>query len=95
VQTFTVEEVEAIAAELGPQYRPMIRFAAATGLRPEEWAALERQDIDRRAGVVRVARTLWGARTRSRWKRARSRLLECGPDVGRPWVSALGRVSRP
>jgi integrase len=40
-------EVEAIAAALGPRYGPMIIFAAATGLRPAEWVALEKRDVDR------------------------------------------------
>jgi integrase len=57
VRTFTLDELDKLATELGPRYGPMIRFAAATGLRPEEWAALERQDVDRARGVVRVART--------------------------------------
>ena len=35
----------------------MIRFAAATGMRPEEWAALEREDVNWPSGVVHVART--------------------------------------
>jgi len=64
VQTFTLAEVDKIGAELGPVYGPMIRFAAATGMRPEEWAALERQDVDRAAGVVRVARTHVEGRTK-------------------------------
>ncbi|TML20677.1 MAG: hypothetical protein E6G28_10405 [Actinobacteria bacterium] len=33
-------------------------FAAATGLRPEEWAPLEWRDVDRRAGIVSVRRTV-------------------------------------
>lgn len=57
VRTFTLAEIDKLALELGPTYGPMIRFAAATGMRPEEWAALERQDVDRAAGVVRVGRT--------------------------------------
>lgn len=78
VQTFTLAEIDLIAAELEPEvkesqratlipppYGPMIRFAAATGMRPEEWCALERQDIDRRGGVVRVARTHVRGRTKA------------------------------
>jgi integrase len=57
VQTFTPEEIAKVAVELGPAYGPMIRFAAATGMRPEEWVAIERQDVDRQAGVVHIART--------------------------------------
>src|SRR3989442_5316107 len=34
-------ELEALAEAIGPRYGPMILFAAATGLRPAEWIALE------------------------------------------------------
>jgi integrase len=43
-------ELDAIAANLSPRYRPMVIFAAATGLRPAEWLALEWRDIDLEAG---------------------------------------------
>jgi integrase len=55
---FTLDEVDAIAAELGPVYGPLVRFAAATGLRPQEWAGLERRDVDRTARIVSVRRTV-------------------------------------
>jgi integrase len=58
VRAFTRGELEAIAAELVPAYAPLPAFAAATGLRPEEWIALERSDIDRRARVLNVRRTV-------------------------------------
>ena len=50
-------ELEAVAANLAPRYRPMVIVAAATGLRPAEWLALERRDIDRQARVVYVRRS--------------------------------------
>src|SRR3954454_5663494 len=34
-------ELDAVAAQLAPRYRPMVTFAAATGLRPAEWLALK------------------------------------------------------
>jgi integrase len=45
-------EIEALADRLGPRLGPMVLFAAATGVRPGEWVALEQRDID---GAGRVA----------------------------------------
>ena len=50
-------ELDAVAANLAPRYRPMVIFAAATGLRPAEWLALERRDVDREARVVYACRS--------------------------------------
>ena len=47
-------ELEAVAAAIGPRYGPMILFAAATGLRPAEWIALEKRDVHRNDSVVYV-----------------------------------------
>jgi integrase len=49
-------EINAVAEHLGPLYGPMVVFAAATGLRPGEWIALEHRDLDRAARVVYVRR---------------------------------------
>jgi integrase len=40
IRAYTYAELEAIAAELSPMYQSLPAFAAATGLRPEEWHAL-------------------------------------------------------
>ena len=58
VQTFTLGELELVGAELSPMFRPIPVFAALTGLRPCEWMALERRDVDHQAGVVTVRRTV-------------------------------------
>jgi integrase len=58
VRAFTRDELNAITAELSPMYAALPAFAAATGLRPEEWQALERREIDRHAGVLNVRRTV-------------------------------------
>jgi integrase len=51
------EEVEAVAETLGPCLGAMVLFAAATGMRPGEWVALEHRDIDRDARVAYVQRS--------------------------------------
>jgi integrase len=58
VRAFTIPELDALAAELSSTYRSLPLFAAATGLRPEEWAALERRDVDRDGGLVSVRRSV-------------------------------------
>jgi integrase len=60
VRTYTPEEVEAIGVELSAIYRPLPTFAAATGLRPQEWQALERRDVNRGARALNVRRTVSG-----------------------------------
>jgi integrase len=73
IRAFTRAELDAIALELVPAYAPLPTFAAATGLRPEEWQALERRDVDRRAGIVTVRRTVSSGAVVDLAKTARSR----------------------
>jgi integrase len=57
VRIYSREELGAISAELPARYASIPAFAAATGLRPEEWQALERRDISRTTRTVNVLRT--------------------------------------
>lgn len=57
VQTFaSPEDVEAVADELASEYALIPILAEWTGLRPEEWLALERGDIDRGRILLHVRR---------------------------------------
>ncbi len=73
VRVFTRGELDAITTELSPAFSPLPAFVAATGLRPEEWQALERRDVDRTAGVLTIRRTLSGGEIVELGKTARSR----------------------
>ena len=67
-------ELEAIAAELHPRYAAIPIFAAGTGLRPQEWIALERKDIQRgNSPAVIVRRTYRDGVLKSYGKTDRSR----------------------
>jgi len=66
------EEIDAVAEELGP-WGAIAVFAAGTGLRPEEWIALERRDVDRTRKVVLVRRVYTGGRLKEYGKTDRSR----------------------
>ena len=65
--------VEALAAELDPRFSAIPIFAAGTGLRPEEWIALERRDVDRTARVVTVERVYSQRRLKQCGKSSRQR----------------------
>ena len=60
------DDVEAVATRLRGGLGPMVIFAAATGLRPGEWVALEGRDIDRDARVAYVRRSFGKGRQRER-----------------------------
>ena len=58
MRAYNPAELDALAAELALEGAALIRFAAATGLRPGEWAALTRADVDRAGRTVSVRRTV-------------------------------------
>jgi integrase len=53
---FTRDEISALELELAPAYAPLVVFCAETGLRTNEWVALERRDVDHAGGAVTVQR---------------------------------------
>jgi integrase len=59
------DQLHAVAVALGPRYGPLAIFAAATGLRPGEWLALEQRDIDREAHVLYVRRAYRNGRVKT------------------------------
>jgi integrase len=69
----SLADVDRLAAELGSSFGPTAVFGVETGLRPSEWAALERRHLDRRAGVVQVRRSVVDGRVKEYGKTARSR----------------------
>jgi integrase len=54
VRVYGVTELDAVAAELSRDYASLPAFGSATGLRPEEWSALERRHVDRQCRVVKI-----------------------------------------
>lgn len=73
VRPLTTAELGLVAGELGARDAALVRFAAETGLRPCEWLALERRDVDRAAGVVLVEREHVDGETKPYGKTAASR----------------------
>ena len=81
-------QIEAIAAQLGPVYGPMVIFGTATGLRPSELFGLEQHDIDRELGVVYVRR----AYANGRIKNTKTRLSTRAVPLQAKAVEAFDRL---
>jgi integrase len=54
IRVFTIAELDALEAELGEVYGPIVPFVAATGLRPQEWIALNRADVHLDERILKV-----------------------------------------
>jgi integrase len=57
IRVFTPDEIGKITVELDERGAAVVRFAAATGLRPGEWSRVERRDLDRARRVLSVRGT--------------------------------------
>ena len=68
----TVSDLEIVSEELHPTFAPIPVFAGLTGLRPEEWIALERRDVDTRNGIVHVRRVFTDGELKPYGKQTRS-----------------------
>ena len=86
-------QLEAIAAQLGPVYGPMVIFGAATGLRPSELFGLERHDVDLEAGVVYVRRAFANGRIKNTKTRLSTRVVPAASEGGRGARPAAGPPS--
>ena len=84
----TWQQIEAVAAQLGPVYGPMVIFAAATGLRPSELFGLDKRDVDRQLGVVYVRR----AYANGRIKHTKTRLSTRAVPLQAKALDALDRL---
>jgi integrase len=66
------DDLKKIAVELDPARRSLPMVVAGTGLRPEEWLALEWRDIDTKAGTLHVRRVYTDGRVKDYGKQSRS-----------------------
>lgn len=87
-------EVFAVAEEAG-RYGPLVVFACATGLRPEEWSALRWRDLDTGARRCSVRRTYASGELRSEGKREASLRTVLLADLALGALDELPQPLRP
>ena len=93
IRVYAPEELRAIVAELGPLEAAAVRFAASTGMRPAEWASLERRDVDkaRRVAFVRGTKTSKSRREVPLTREALAALGEVPPRLDSRYVFTTTR----
>ena len=73
IRPLTGEELGRVVGELGGAHGSLVAFAAETGLRPCEWLALERRDVDKSGRVLYVEREHVAGETKAYLKTTASR----------------------
>jgi len=85
------DEVENVARQAG-RYGPIITWACATGMRPEEWAALRWCDLDVRARTCRVSQVVVEGVMKRTGKTDRALRTIALPEAA---LDVLGSMPRP
>jgi integrase len=73
IRPLTAEELGRVVGEIGGTHGPLVTFATETGLRPCEWLALERRDVDKAGRVLYVEREHVEGETKAYLKTTASR----------------------
>jgi len=87
----TWAEVEAVADEFDRRYRAIPIVGCATGLRPGEWIALERRDVDYRDSLFHVRRVFTDGRVKMYGKQDGSLRTVPLPEVALEALDAMPR----
>lgn len=74
IRPFARDEIDRLVEELAPAHAALVVFAAETGLRTNEWTAVERRDLDRTNPAVAVSRRFASGQSTPYPKTARRRV---------------------
>ena len=93
MRAFTTNELTALTGELGAVEAAAVTFAAATGLRPAEWASIERRDVDggRRVLQMRGTKTIRSRREVPLTRTALHALEQVPPRLDSRYVFTTSR----
>jgi integrase len=94
IQPLTPDQLDAICSELAPADAAIVTFAAETGLRTNEWAALERRDIDRTNPAVAVTRR-YANGTPTPYPKTKRRRVPLTPEAVNALALTPARIDTP